>query len=411
MAELHPPTHVQAEGDFELTRLLLLLGKALHRVGVPAHRLEGAMSSLANAIGVQASFFSTPTLLLATFGELGRQRTQVIRVDQEEIHLTRLVAIDRLATRVGNRKLTPQAAVTELEDIESAPDPWPAWIVTLACCSASGCAALLFGGDWATAALASLGALLVRLIAIVAGTIPARRRMRTALSSFVVALVCHRVAAHVPVNIAIAILAGLLALLPGLTLTVAVTEIATRNLSSGSARLLDGVATLTQLGFGALLGTTLGAWLGPTLHHTDLALPTWQLWICALVTSCSLIFQFQATAKHGLLITSAGLISWGALQWASLWLGADVGLFAAAAIIGATGNAVARIRRLPATVFVVPGLILLVPGSAGFSSVQQLLSEDVVAGMSAAVRVLLLSSSLAAGLLMAQALVPPRRSL
>ena len=408
----HQDERVRTEADeFDLAKLLLLIGKALHRAGVPAHRLEDAMARLAGAVGAEASFFSTPTMLLATFGELGKQRTEIVRVQPEEIHLTRLVAIDRLASRVGRRSLAPRDAVRELEAIEAAPDPWPSWVVTVATCCASTCVALLFGGGRNAALVAGAGALWVRLLAVVTGTDAARRRLRVALSGFAVALFCHRVAAHVPLNVTIATLAGLLTLLPGLTLTVAVTEIATRNLASGSARLLDGVATLTQLGFGAVIGASLGAWLGPTLPQVPHAFSTWQLWLCAGLASVSLVFQFQATGRHGVLVTAAGLTAWGSLQWAGLWLGADLGLFAAATIVGATGNAIARLRNMPATVFVVPGLILLVPGSAGFASVQQLLSDDVVAGISAAVRVLILCSSLAAGLLMAQAVVPPRRSL
>lgn len=50
-------------------RFLTELGRRLHVAGVTAARLEGAIRATAQAIGVSAQVWSTPTGLLLSLGE------------------------------------------------------------------------------------------------------------------------------------------------------------------------------------------------------------------------------------------------------------------------------------------------------------------------------------------------------
>jgi uncharacterized membrane protein YjjB (DUF3815 family) len=87
-------------------------------------------------------------------------------------------------------------------------------------------------------------------------------------------------------------------------------------------------------------------------------------------------------------------------------LGPQLGAFLGAFSVGVLGKAQAAVRRLPASVSVVPGILLLVPGSMGFGSFSALLAGETVAGIDAAFSMFLVASSLVAGLLVAHA-VPP----
>jgi uncharacterized membrane protein YjjB (DUF3815 family) len=62
--------------------------------------------------------------------------------------------------------------------------------------------------------------------------------------------------------------------------------------------------------------------------------------------------------------------------------------------------------RRSALVFVVPGVLLLVPGSAGFNSVLQLLSDQTVSGITAGFDTFVTAMSIAYGLMLATVLVP-----
>jgi uncharacterized membrane protein YjjB (DUF3815 family) len=77
-------------------------------------------------------------------------------------------------------------------------------------------------------------------------------------------------------------------------------------------------------------------------------------------------------------------------------------------VVGATGGLVGVFLRRSDLVFVVPGVLMLVPGSAGFNSVVQLLSDQTVSGLTAGFDTFVTAMSIAYGL-MVSALLLPRR--
>jgi uncharacterized membrane protein YjjB (DUF3815 family) len=89
-------------------------------------------------------------------------------------------------------------------------------------------------------------------------------------------------------------------------------------------------------------------------------------------------------------------------------LGHQAGVFGAALLVGVAGSVVgAWLRRSP-LVFIVPGVLMLVPGSAGFTSALQLLTAHAASGLTAAFDTFVTAISISYGLLLS-ALVLPRR--
>ena len=54
---------VQSPDFIEKRRFLIRLGKALHKFGTPAYRLEAHLQNVADFLDMQASFIITPTAL------------------------------------------------------------------------------------------------------------------------------------------------------------------------------------------------------------------------------------------------------------------------------------------------------------------------------------------------------------
>ena len=77
--------------------------------------------------------------------------------------------------------------------------------------------------------------------------------------------------------------------------------------------------------------------------------------------------------------------------------------------VGMASNLYERLLERPAIVPLVPGVLLLVPGSIGFRSLTLLLEQQVVVGIDAAFTMLLTAMSLVAGLLLADIILPPRQ--
>src|SRR5690606_2583079 len=90
--------------------------------------------------------------------------------------------------------------------------------------------------------------------------------------------------------------------------------------------------------------------------------PDWVEWVALFAASLSFAVLFRARASDyplGMVAAASGyLISrFGGLAW-----GAPAGIFLAALVMTAVGNAYARWFHRPGSIVRVPGIILLVPG-------------------------------------------------
>src|SRR5437667_6623281 len=89
----------RVQGDPSIA-FVIKLGKALHRFGTPAHRLEEALGLVLQKLGLEGQFFSTPTGMFASFGAPEEQRTTLIRVEPGQVDLEKLILLDDLTNKV-----------------------------------------------------------------------------------------------------------------------------------------------------------------------------------------------------------------------------------------------------------------------------------------------------------------------
>ena len=85
-------------------------------------------------------------------------------------------------------------------------------------------------------------------------------------------------------------------------------------------------------------------------------------------------------------------------------LGEELGAFLGALVVSAGSTFIARWRDTTPIVTIVPGLLILVPGSIGLRSVTSFSQQKVVTGVETAFQVALIGVSLAAGILAGRAL-------
>ena len=92
--------------------------------------------------------------------------------------------------------------------------------------------------------------------------------------------------------------------------------------------------------------------------------------------------------------------------------GSTVGVFVAALVTSAAGNAYARWFNRPGALVRLPGLIMLVPGSASLRGLLALVQgQSMEAGQAAMLAALNILLALVAGLLFGNILIPTRRNL
>jgi len=203
--------------------------------------------------------------------------------------------------------------------------------------------------------------------------------------------------------------AGLIILLPGLSLVDAIEELANARLVAGSARLAGVIVGFLALGFGVILGVQLAEFLPAAPIGAEAPLPGWA-WAPALVAvAVGSMVRFRARPADLGVILGASALAYGGARFGVLVLGPFAGPFLAALLLSLASQGYARWWRRPAEVIEVPGLALLVPGSVGLRGLAAVAAADPAAGFDAGVRMFLITMALVAGLLAGNTLVrsPP----
>lgn len=390
------------------------LSEALHRYDTPAHRLEETLGRVSDKLGVDARFFSTPTSVFASLVEDHNTKTALLRIAPGDINLGQLAAVDGVVAGLLRDRLTIEQAIEELDVILRAPRRYPAWLTTLAFVAVTASAARFFGGGvHEILGTAAVGLWISLLSTWFSRLDDSRQLLFQPLAAFSASLAACAMSVYVhQVSIYVVTVAGLIVLIPGLTFTVAMNELATRNLVSGTARFAAAMSTFVGIGFGVALGLRLGSTFWGNLSYTDpTGLPEWTQLAALVIAPFGISVLFQSMPRDFGWALAAGALAFYGARWGALLLGSELGTFVAALILGVFSNLYARVFDRAASTVIVPGFLLLVPGSLGFSSMFSLITRDFTTGLEGAYAMSLVAAALVSGLLLANALIPPRRSL
>ena len=416
MRRVIPPEHLSTFREpppGPVVAFILRLGQALHQYGTPAHRLEDQLHQVSERFGVEARFFSTPTSIFASFGPPEALQTSLIRVEPGVIDLERLTLLDALALEVIHGRLSPETGAERVELILKAPPRYGRAITLLCWTLAAGAAARLFGGGLRELGVAAVSSLAIGVLDQLMHRNPRAARVLEPVAALLASALAVTAASVLgPLSVKVATLAGLIVLLPGLGLTVAINELASRHLISGASRLTAAALVFLQLIFGVALGQRLAELLPmPPMGVPAAPLPLWTGVVALVVVALAVNVLFRARPADVVWIVAAAALAFVGARYGARALGPELGAFVGALLLGMASNVLARVRHRPSVVTIVPGMMLLVPGSLGFRSLESLLARDVVAGVGTAFSMLLVAVAIAAGLLFASTLVPSRRVL
>ncbi len=382
----------------------------MHEYGTPAHRLEDSLAVVAARLGLTAEFFSTPTSIMVGFGDLDHQRVHLLRVEPGAPNLGKLAALASIVREVVDQSVSPEDGLKHLHALKAQPPRWPQWLSLLAFVLSSAAVACFLRVKLGDVAVASVLGLITGAIAIATSDSDAWRPVTEPVAAFVVTTFALTIDAFTHSGTGYATsLAGLVVLLPGLTFTVALTELSTRHLASGTARFSGAMVTFLGLGFGLALGAKLGTLAGHELRAmlggdagnwlSRMPLPRWTEWLALLIAPLGFTVLLNARARDAFAIVVTCGVAYLTSRFAGASMGEELGAFLGAFVVSAGSNLGARFFRRSAMVTQVPGLLILVPGSIGFRSITSMLGQDVELGIATAFRVAIVGISLAAGIL------------
>jgi uncharacterized membrane protein YjjP (DUF1212 family) len=407
----------------ERARFITDFARRLHLAGVSAARLEGAVKSTATSIGVECEIWSSPTGILLSLGDRtdpgAGQQTRVLRLDPAEPNLSDLVELDEIAEEVITGHSGVVEASVRLRELGRATGGGQrAWTVVAFGLAAAAVAGLL-RTTWIDVAVAGALGLIIGFLAVASRTRPHLSAASEAIAAIVATVLAAGFAHFIaPLSIQTVVIAALIVLMPGLTLTTAVTELATGQLVTGTARFAGAMVVLLKLTFGSVAGAqivnTLG-WVPRTAQATTL--PSMVEVVAAIAAAFSFAILFRASRRDIPLVMLSAVMGYVLTRIASGWFASTEGVtfaggvFFSSLVMAAVANIYGRVAGRPGTLVRLPAIMLLVPGSVGFRGLASLMERDYTLGMETGVAVLSALVALMAGLLFGSVLVAPRRYL
>jgi uncharacterized membrane protein YjjP (DUF1212 family) len=395
------------------------IARRLHQYGTSAPRLEEAIDSVSARLALNCHSLSTPTSILFSFSDRARgddalaEVTQVIRVSPGQDDLRNLSAVNEIADRVVDGALDIEEGYRLLRAIRDTVSTARLVFEILAYGLAAATVAALFNSSWPDLVAACGIGILVGLLGALCDRRPRLRPSFEAISALAATLIATVISVYVvPLSLKSVVLASVIVLLPGLTLTTAVRELSTQHLVSGVARFAGAMTTLIKLAFGTVVANQLCLWLGLVPPSISLApIPLWAQWVALLFGCWSFAVLFRSARRDFPLVMASAALGYAITYYGGKAFTPAFGVFLAGFGMGALSNFYAAVTRRPGALVRLPGIILLVPGSVGFQSLSLIAQRDVFLGINTAVTLIAILVSLVAGLLFGDLFASSRRIL
>ncbi|KRG69634.1 threonine/serine ThrE exporter family protein [Pseudoxanthomonas dokdonensis] len=395
------------------------MASRLHRYGTTAQRMESTVIALSQRLGVDCEPWSSPTGIILSFNDPTRplgatDTTRVLRLGLGETDLNKLSETDRIAEDVVAGKMSVADGHSALRKLDTPASGGRRLLELLASGLASAAVAALWRLPWLDIATAGIIGLLIGLLFLFIERRPQMKEAGDAIAALVASGVTLLVANFVaPLNLNTVIIASLIVLLPGMALTNSVNELTSQHLVSGIARFAGAMATILKLTVGSVLAVTLAQLLG--LYPEVRALrpqPDWVEWTALVLAAYAFAVLFRAHRRDYVWVITASIIGYVISRSAGAAWGSPAGIFLSALVVTAGGNAFARWANRPGAIIRVPGILMLVPGSASLRGLMSLVQQqDMGVGQSALLGVMNIVMALIAGLLFGNLLVSARKNL
>ena len=413
--------------------------------GGETYRTEATVNKIACALGAKTvSSFVTPTVIQFSYtDDNDHYHTAIRRIKKRGVNLDKIALIDELTRRIEKKKKTygPHFIESLLSRIENAPVYKKPFVLVAAALS-SFCFAFMFGGILAEASAAFVIGFILRLFLLFSQK-KQFGSFSTSLLSGAITSILTEIAfllGFIP-STEITLISVLMQVVPGLAIVNAIRDIIEGDLVSGAARLLDAFMVAAGLSVGAVsalylfsvfnvatfaqngssFGTGVvsavsaaetvvsGSGLGESLA-TAVETGGYGLWGTVLLSALAAAVWgggasgFSAVYLHAKpLDIIVGAIC-GAIGWFVFTLTGGAGAssyLAGAFTVAVLAELLGAMLKTPATVFLLPGLLPLVPGGGMFLTMRSAVNGLMAESLTNAYTTLFAAGSIALGIALA----------
>lgn len=387
------------------------IGEEMLISGAEIHRVEDSMNRICSALGAVRvdCFIITSSMVITVHFADERSYTETRRINSLGTDFNKLDKLNDLSRRICYRQMTTDEIRYEVAKIKSA-RPYPFWLECLSYAAIAAAFCAFFGGTVLQSAVASVVGALIRFIVKYADKTINNAVFSKFVSAFSVTALSYAFKwCGVVSGVDEIIIGNIMLIIPGLGFTNALRDLFTGDSIAGALRSLEAALSAVAIAAGYILfgfitgGVEIGAHSGEIHVAAQIS--------AAIVGSLGFAVLFNIRGRKLVATAAGGGFSWTLFLLLSRLIADEaVCYFIVALSIALYAELMARILKSPATIFIAPSIIPLVPGASlyytmsyGLNGSAELFTEKamVTVSLAAALAVGIIISAVAMQLYMA----------
>ena len=382
-------------------------GHILLENGAEINRVEDTMQHIASAYGIEGeSFYVLSNGIISTGEHFARAEFIPIRGTQ----LSRVVEVNQLSREIDAAAPMP---LDELEcrllSIRQSPSkPWWELVVGIALGVSS--FSILFGGSFVDAGATFAAGLLLGLFITFVGS-RMSRIFSNLLGGLVGGLLCILavrigLGQHLP-NM---IIGTIIALVPGVPFTNGMRDLANEHYLAGTTRLLDAFLAFLCIALGVVVslladGMLAGGMVQLGVPVADAVTQHWYVQLpAAFIGTMGFAVLFGTPRRYYLTCGLTGMVGWAVYIMLNSQFSLAGAAFSGALAVALTSTLLAVWRKCPTTVFLICGIIPLVPGGGIFWTAYHLVANHLRLAATTGFTAIKVTIAIAGGIIIAAAI-------
>lgn len=358
-------------GDFyeELLEFVVSLANKLQACGAETYRVEETINRIVAAYGVErVDAFVIPSSIMASLEtDEGQIITKIRRLKNSETMLDGIERYTALSRRICTEKPDIQEARRLLRETEHKVCRYPLPIFYLAAFLIGIGFGVFFGGGILEALAAGVCGLAIGAATRFMGKFHANTFFTSFVCSFVLGFLANTFTAiGFSGNADITVIGAIMLLVPGFLFTNSLRDVIYGDTMSGLNRLVQVLIIAIALVFGTSSGVSLARHVFSDVVFTlePIAHPLWIQCIAGLVGTLGFGLMFNMHGRGIPFALLGSVISWPVcVLCMRLGLAEPIAYLIAAAVSAVYAEIMARIRKCPATSYLMCALVPLIPGS------------------------------------------------
>ncbi len=355
--------------ETEVAAMLRELGIALIEVVQPTQLVSTRLQNVARRYTTKdVRVVVLPTILLIQVGTVGYEIDITTRATSQLDHAGRVDDIARLAAAGA---IAPADAVRALAETRATPPRFSAPVTVIGYVITTLGFGMIINPTWASLWGHAFLGLVVGVIVLAARPFPALSAIVPTVAAAAVTILATWFVADAANDGLLRVIApALVAILPGLALTVGAMELAGSSIIAGSTRLVYGIVQLMLMVFGVALGMAVAGRVAPQQPSPQTG--PWAFYAAILVIGVGLYIYLSAPRGSLVWLTAAVAVALLGQKFGQLFLSpAHAGALGAALVLPFAVLA-SRLRQAPTTmVMALAAFWALVPGALSFESLSE----------------------------------------